>query len=189
MKIFCSSWLSLSLPKNLQVLICSVNNPGPGSNHMFSLESKSIHLLLGASRQFQIFKILSLEVQSSIILFTPKRVNLYLVIEFQCTFPQVSGKGTEFSSTFNFIVHTQIYFFKATSFTKMPSVTLVQFIWQVRKNLCQPTLCCYVTHLGNSTSTGQQARLYAFNLKNSHTLPKSKSSLRSQWILISMTFS
>ena len=126
--------------------------------------------------------------QSSIILFTPKRVNLYLVIEFQCTSPQVSGKGIEFSSPFNFIVHTQIYIFKATSFTTMLSVTLVQYIWQVRKNLCQPTLCCYVTHLGNSTATGQQARPYTFN-KNLHiyTLPRSKISLRSQWILILMT--
>ena len=127
--------------------------------------------------------------QSSTILFTPKRVNLYLVIEFQCTSPQVSGKGIEFSSPFNFIVHTQIYFFKATSFTTMPSVTLVQYIWQVRKNLCQPTLCCYVTHLVNSTATGQQARPYTFNHKNSHTLLRSKLSLCSQWILISMTFS
>ena len=113
--------------------------------------------------------------QSSIILFTPKRVNLYLVIKFQCTSPQVSGKGIKFSSPLNFIdiVHTQIYFFKAPSFTKMPLVTRVQHIWQVRKNLCQPTLtlCCYVTHLGNSTATRQQARPYTFNHKNSHTLP------------------
>ena len=177
--------------QNLQVIICSFLISGLVQTTCFPRKAQTIHLLLGASRQFQIFKILSLEVQSSIILLAPKRVNLYLVIEFQCTSPQVSGKGIEFSSSFNFIVHTQIYFFKATSFTKMPSVTLVQYIWQVRKNLCQPTLCCYVTHLGNSTATGQQARPYTFNHKNSHTLLRSKASLRFQWIgiLISMTFS
>ena len=37
---FCSSWLLLNLPKNLQVLLCSFNNTGPGLNHLFSLESK-----------------------------------------------------------------------------------------------------------------------------------------------------
>ena len=37
---FCSSWLLLNLPKNLQVLCCSFNNTGPGLNHLFSLESK-----------------------------------------------------------------------------------------------------------------------------------------------------
>ena len=176
----------MSLPKTCRSLFAHSIIPGLVQTTCFPRKAKPIHLLLGASRQFQIFKILSLEVQSSIILFTPKRVNLYLVIEFQCTSPQVSGKGIEFSSPFNFIAHTQIYFFKATSFTKMPSVTLVQYIWQVRKNLCQPTLCCYVTHLGNSTSTatGQQARPDTSNHKDSHTLPKSKSSLRTQWILI-----
>ena len=177
--MLCSSWLSLSLPKILQVLICSFNNTGPGSNHLFSLESINYSFIyLERVDNLQIPQIHALVVQYSTILFTPKWVSLYLVIEFQCTSPQASGKGIEFSSPFNFIVHTQICFFKATSFTTMPSVTLDQYIWQVRKNLCQPILCCYVTHHGNSTATGQQARPNIFNYNNSHTLPKSKSSLR-----------
>ena len=113
--MFCSSWLSLSLPKILQVLICSFNNTGPGSNHLFSLESINYSFIyLERVDNLQIPQIHALVVQYSTILFTPKRVSLYLVIEFQCTSPQASGKGIEFSSPFNFIVHTQICFFKAT---------------------------------------------------------------------------
>jgi len=54
--------------------------------------------------------------------------------------------------------HNQFTFKVSSSFTTMPLVTLAQYSWQVRKNLYQPNMCWYVTHLGNLATTGHPAR-------------------------------
>ena len=68
----------------------------------FLRKAKTIHLFLGASRQFSNYQTQKLAVQFSIFLFTQKRESLYLVSEIQCTPPQASSKRNESSYSINF---------------------------------------------------------------------------------------
>ena len=83
----------------------------------FLWETITIHLFLGASRQFSNSQSQIFAEQCSLFLFTQKWESLYLVSEFQCTPPQASSKRNKCSYSLNFILlNIKLIFLKFLAF-------------------------------------------------------------------------
>ena len=120
----------------------------------FLWETITIHLFLGASRQFSNSQSQISAVQCSLFLFTQKWESLYLVSEFQCTPPQASSKRNECSYSLNFILlNIKLIFLKFLAFhINAFGDTSPASLASEKKPLSAPTLT--LTHLGNSATTG-----------------------------------
>ena len=152
----------------------------------FLRKAKPIHLLLGASRQSSYSEMQLLVVQFSKILFTQKWVSLSLVAVLQCTSPQASGKGIEFSAALNFSLYIHIFLLQTLFFHYNASGdTSPKYLASEKKPLsANYVLICNSSRqlYYNWTISGAQHIYSSSRFLLTHSTKTHKSTFRSQWI-------
>ena len=135
----------------------------------FPWETITVHLFLGASRQFSNSQPQILAVQCSLFLFTQKWESLYLVSEFQCTPPQASSKRNECSYSLNFILlNIKLIFLKFLAFhTNAFGDTRPASLASEKKPLSAPTrtlTCNSPRQLGNNWTCIARPNICNYNV-------------------------